>query len=412
MRGGDTSGLRAYNERLIMDALLRAGALSKAEIARETGLSGQAASVIVNKLLTEGLLVKRDKVRGQVGQPSTPIAPNPQGAFSLGVKIGRRSTEAILVNLLGEVIGSSSESYDAPLPERTISSAISQARRLMERAPASVRARVVGLGIAMPGEIYAWSKELGLAPGALDGWHGADVAGALAEATGLETSLHNDATAACAAEMICGRAIDRPSALYIYLGTFIGGGVVIDGKLYPGAQLNAGAVGSMPVGPSGGGAPPEQLIHSASVIKLERALSAAGIEPSLALTQDATEGARAVFKAWADAAIPDLSRGVVSALSIIDFQRVVIDGLLPPPWRDAMVDRLTAALDGFNRAGLAPTEITTGSIGPMARVLGAAVLPLHGRFSPDPGLLVRVSDSRKDGGALRDRRPGEVLQGT
>ena len=45
----------------------------------------------------------------------------------------------------------------------------------------------------------------------------------------------------------------------------------------------------------------------------------------------------------------------------------------------------------------------------MARVLGAAMLPLHGRFSPDPGLLVRVSDGRADGGALRERRPAEDL---
>ncbi|MEW5422976.1 ROK family transcriptional regulator [Amorphus sp. 3PC139-8] len=395
MRGGDTSGLRAYNERLIVSALIREGALSKAEIARETGLSGQAASVIVNRLLSEGLLVKREKIRGQVGQPSTPIAPNPQGAFSLGVKIGRRSTEAILVNLLGEVIGSSIEVYDAPLPDRTIPSAVTQAKRLLERSSGAVRSRVVGLGIAMPGEIYAWSEELGLAPGALDGWRGADVAGALETATGLETSLHNDATAACAAEMISGEAITTRSALYIYLGTFIGGGVVIDGKLYPGAQLNAGAIGSMPVGDRALGQPPNQLIHTASVVKLERALSAAGIDPSEALGSSCGKPeTTAIFEAWAEAAITDLSRAVVAALSIIDFETVVIDGLLPPPWRAHMADRLSAALGDFNRAGLAPTEIRTGSIGPMARVLGAAMLPLHDRFSPDTGLLVRLRRQR------------------
>ncbi|WP_083923444.1 ROK family transcriptional regulator [Amorphus coralli] len=395
MRGGDTSGLRAYNERLIMDALLRAGALSKAELARETGLSGQAASVIVNRLLEEGLLIKRDKIRGQIGQPSTPIAPNPDGAFSLGVKIGRRSTEAILVNLVGEVIEASVESYEAPLPDLTIGSAIRQAGRLLDNAAPETRSRVVGLGIAMPGEIYAWSKELGLEPGALDGWRNADVAGALEEATGLDTALQNDATAACAAEMISGAAITSPSALYIYLGTFIGGGIVIDGKLYPGAQWNAGAVGSMPVGDFRPGHQPEQLIHSASVIKLEHALADAGIDPSAALAGEAGDGATPLFEAWADAAIPDLSRAVVSALSIIDFETVVVDGLLPPPWRDAIAERLAGALAGFNRAGLAPTRVRTGSIGPMARVLGAAMLPLHERFSPDPGLLVRIA---ADGG--------------
>ncbi|AXS42212.1 ROK family transcriptional regulator [Breoghania sp. L-A4] len=236
MRGGDTTGLRAYNERLIMSALRRAGALSKAEIARETGLSGQAASVIVSRLVDDGLAVKLDKVRGQVGQPSTPIAPNSQGAFSLGVKIGRRSIEAILVNLHGDVVDTRGERYAAPFPAHTIATAIAQTSELLSQLDAAARRRVVGIGIAMPGELQEWASELDLAPGALDGWRDADVADALAKATGLPTSLHNDATAACAAEMIAGDAITSRSALYIYLGTFIGGGVVLDGKLYRGSS--------------------------------------------------------------------------------------------------------------------------------------------------------------------------------
>ncbi|KAA0595294.1 putative NBD/HSP70 family sugar kinase/biotin operon repressor [Azospirillum lipoferum] len=398
MRGGDTTGLRAYNERLVMHALLQAGMLSKAEIARETGLSGQAASVIVNRLLEDGLLVKLDKVRGQVGQPSTPIAPNPEGAYALGVKIGRRSVESILINLLGEELGASRVRYDAPLPEPTIATAIAQASGLLAHLSPAARARVVGLGIAMPDEIHAWSAELGLAPGALDGWRDADICGAFARETGLPVTLYNDAAAACAAEMIAGDAITSRSALYIYLGTFIGGGVVIDGRLYRGEQGNAGAIGSMPTGPTGPGTPPGQLIHSASVFLLERALEAAGIDPSAALSATLPDGAGekadAIFDAWAETACAELSRGVVSALSVIDFQEVVVDGFLPPSWRDRFTQRLSAAVGCFNRSGLKAAPVMAGSIGPMARVLGAAMLPLKARFSPDTDLLVRSGMAR------------------
>ncbi|MBK1838587.1 ROK family transcriptional regulator [Azospirillum sp. YIM B02556] len=398
MRGGDTTGLRAYNERLVMHALLQTGMLSKAEIARETGLSGQAASVIVNRLLEDGLLVKLDKVRGQVGQPSTPIAPNPDGAYALGVKIGRRSVEAILINLLGEELGASRVRYDAPLPEPTIATAITQAGGLLAHLSPAARSRVVGLGVAMPDEIHAWSAELGLAPGALDGWRDADIAGAFARATGLPVTLYNDAAAACAAEMIAGHAITSRSALYIYLGTFIGGGVVIDGRLYRGEQGNAGAIGSMPTMPAGPGAPPGQLIHSASVFLLERALEAAGIDPSAALSAALADGsgekADAIFDAWADTASAELSRAVVSALSVIDFQEVVVDGFLPPSWRDRFTQRLSEAVERFNRSGLKTAPVMAGSIGPMARVLGAAMLPLKARFSPDTDLLIRSGMAR------------------
>ncbi|CAO3402926.1 ROK family transcriptional regulator [Azospirillum palustre] len=398
MRGGDTTGLRAYNERLVMHALLQAGMLSKAEIARETGLSGQAASVIVNRLLEDGLLVKLDKVRGQVGQPSTPIAPNPDGAYALGVKIGRRSVEAILINLLGEELGASRVRYDAPLPEPTISTAIAQAVGLLAHLSPAARARVVGLGVAMPDEIHAWSAELGLAPGALDGWRDADIAGAFARETGLPVTLYNDAAAACAAEMIAGHAIVSRSALYIYLGTFIGGGVVIDGRLYRGEQGNAGAIGSMPTRPAVPGTPPGQLIHAASIFLLERELEAAGIDPTTALSAALADGsgerADAIFDSWAEAACAELSRAVVSALSVIDFQEVVVDGFLPPSWRDRFTQRLTAAVDRFNRSGLKSAPVMAGSIGPMARVLGAAMLPLKARFSPDTDLLVRSGMAR------------------
>ncbi|XEY15434.1 ROK family transcriptional regulator [Azospirillum sp. HJ39] len=394
MRGGDTTGLRAYNERLVMHALLQTGMLSKAEIARETGLSGQAASVIVNRLLEDGLLVKLDKVRGQVGQPSTPIAPNPDGAYSLGVKIGRRSVEAILINLLGEELGASRVRYDAPLPEPTIATAISQAAGLLRHLSPAARSRVVGLGVAMPDEIHAWSAELGLAAGALDGWRDADIAGAFARETGLPVTLYNDAAAACAAEMIAGHAITRRSALYIYLGTFIGGGVVIDGRLYRGEQGNAGAIGSMPTGLAAPGSPPGQLIHSVSIFLLERELAAGGIDPAAALADGSGETANAIFDAWTDTAVTDLSRAVVSALSVIDFQEVVVDGFLPPAWRDRFTQRLALSVEHYNRSGLKTATITAGSIGPMARVLGAAMLPLKGRFSPDTDLLVRSGMAR------------------
>lgn len=411
MRGGDTTGLRAYNERLVVHALLQGGTLSKAEIARETGLSGQAASVIVNRLVEDGLLVKLDKVRGQIGQPSTPIAPNPEGAFSLGVKIGRRSVEATLVNLLGEEMGSSRIRYDAPFPDKAIATAVSQAAGLLGHLSHAARERVVGLGVAMPDEIHAWAAELDLAPGALDGWRDADVTGILQRATGLPVSVYNDAAAACAAEMIAGNAIATRSALYIYLGTFVGGGVVIDGRLHLGEQRNAGAIGSMPTGRAAADGPPQQLIHAASIFLLERALAARGINSSEALADGAGEAANAVFDLWAGPAVAELARAVVSALAVIDFQTVVVDGLLPPPWRECVTARLIRAVEGFNRSGLTAARIAVGSIGPNARVLGAALLPLKARFSPDTDLLVRSGAAKdgvaKDGAAIAAaRRPG------
>ena len=391
MRGGDTTGLRAYNERLMITAIRQAGALSKAEIARTTGLSGQAATVIVNSLLDEGLLVKRDKVRGRVGKPFTPIALNPEGAYSIGVKIGRRSLDVLLVDFGGAVVASRSTPYPAPLPAETMELATCTAVELMGSLKRGLRARIVGLGVAMPWVLHEWSDVLGLEREAIAAWREIDVAAELELATGLSVSVYNDATAACAAEMIAGDRIVRSSALYIYLGTFVGGGVVMGGHLYRGEQLNAGALGSMPMVERGGDGRPHQLIHEASIIDLERALIAAGFDLSEMFNPHGTPDVDDVFDAWMRRAVEGLSRAVVSAMSVVDFDEVVIDGLLRPDWRRRVVDGVTSAYGRFDCTGLSPIEIAAGSIGPQARVLGAALLPLIGRFSPDTDLLVKTA---------------------
>ena len=391
MRGGDSIGIRAYNERLMITAIRQAGALSKAEIARTTGLSGQAATVIVNALIEEGLLVKLERVRGHVGKPFTPIALNRQGAYSIGVKIGRRSLEAILVDFHGKVVASRTERYDAPLPDPTMNAAIDASMELIDFVEPKLRQRIVGLGVAIPWDLHEWSDVLGLQPAALEDWQKIDVADQLEGSTGLTVSLFNDATAACAAEMIAGDRIHQRSALYFFLGTFVGGGVVIDGRLYRGEQINAGAVGSMPMTGNNSDGQPNQLIHLASVIELERTLVAAGFDVSDMFKFSPDENAELIFNKWMQRTVPTLSHAIVSATSVIDFQEVVLDGLLCPAWRQKIVDAISDECAKFNHAGLSPFEIAIGSIGPSARVLGAGLMPLIRRFSPDTDLLVKTA---------------------
>ena len=85
--GADQTGVRVYNERLILSLMRRRGHLSKIEAARQTGLSVQTASAIMNHLQADGLLKRETPQRGRVGQPTVPFSLDPEGAFSLGLKI-------------------------------------------------------------------------------------------------------------------------------------------------------------------------------------------------------------------------------------------------------------------------------------------------------------------------------------
>ncbi len=112
--------MRDQNERLVLSLVRQNGSLAKTDIARMTRLSAQTVSVIMRELEDEGLLLRQAPVRGKVGQPSIPMALNPDGAYFIGLKIGRRSAELVLIDFLGNVRAMLQNSYRYPAPRETV----------------------------------------------------------------------------------------------------------------------------------------------------------------------------------------------------------------------------------------------------------------------------------------------------
>ena len=104
MRGSNHVGMRQFNERTVLQAIRHHGAIPKADLARLTQLSTQTVAIIVGRLLDDGLLLKQDRVRGKIGQPSVPLSLNPQGAFSVGIQVGRRNLELLLADFTGQPV--------------------------------------------------------------------------------------------------------------------------------------------------------------------------------------------------------------------------------------------------------------------------------------------------------------------
>ncbi len=114
--GANQAGVRLYNERLLLSLVRRFGPLSKIEVARLTGLSVQSTSAIMNRLQAEGLLKREAPLRGRVGQPTIPMSVDPEGAYSLGLKIGRRSCDLVLVDFRGAICQRAYRAYSFPTP--------------------------------------------------------------------------------------------------------------------------------------------------------------------------------------------------------------------------------------------------------------------------------------------------------
>lgn len=386
-RGSNPTRVRAWNERLVLGLIRRLGPLPKAEIARLTGLSAQTVSVIVRQLERDGLLVRRPRLRGRIGQPSVPFALAPGGAFSLGFKIGRRSADLVLMDFSGRVLATRRSTYAWPRWPQLREFAVHGLEGLAAELDPAARARIVGLGVAMPFEIWNWPEETGAPAAELAHWREVDVAAELAERLPWAVCLCNDATAACGAELVFGGGGRWRDSIYFHIGAFIGGGVVMGGSLLVGARGNAGALGSMPVPLARGGT--TQLIRRASLYLLEHAVRAAGLDPSrIWLTPEEWDEGLPLVDRWLEDAADALACAVAAACAVIDFEAAIVDGAMPPALRRALVERTRRRFETLDRQGLSPVVIEEGRIGAFARAIGGATLPLLANFAPDREVLL------------------------
>ena len=378
-RGTNQSGMRDQNERLVLSLVRQHGSLAKTDIARMTRLSAQTVSVIMRKLEDDGLLIRHAPQRGKVGQPSIPMSLDPEGAYFIGLKIGRRSSELVLIDFVGAVRGMLQNSYPYPVPGDILDFVNAGVDRLRAGLSESQRKRIAGLGIAMPFELWNWADAAGAPREVMEQWRHRDMRAEIQDCCDVPVYLQNDATAACGAELVFGGTASLRDFIYFYIGAFAGGGIVLSGRLYSGPTGNAGALGSMPV--PGPGGRPTQLIDIASLATLEKNLSAVGRDATYLWTSpERWDHDGPEFDTWFEAAGEALAYAIVAATSVIDFEAALIDGWMPVAARARLVASVRKAVAAIDAEGLRIPSVREGKVGMHARALGAASLPLSERF--------------------------------
>jgi predicted NBD/HSP70 family sugar kinase len=394
-RGSNQSGMSQFNERVVLQAVRLNGGMPKADLARLTRLSTQTVSVIINRLLAQGLVRKGEPQRGKVGQPSVPILLDPDGAFFIGVKIGRRSVELLLIDFTGAVRARSRVGYRYPEPERLFIQIGEEMEALRARLAPHQAARLGGIGVAAPLGLGGWQALLGGTLQQAERWEQIDIRAEVQALSALPVAFAKDTMAACMAELVAGRGRSIRSFLYIFVGTFIGGGLVLDSSVHTGLNGNAGALGSLPLGVADGGAgtpaAPGQLLSAASLFTLEQRYTKAGLDDTAAYDERALQAPwLAHTEAWLEDAARAVALAVSSANCVLDLDQVVLDSSGHPVLLARLLDASVRALQHYSWEGVRRPALLSGAIGADARAIGAALLPLHAHFAPDRELFLKL----------------------
>ena len=379
-KGSNQIAVRSHNERLILQLIRDHGTLTKAELTRSTGLSANASSVIFRSLEEEELIIRGEAIRGRIGQPSIPFRINPNARHYVTLRIGRRSLELAVVDFVGTIKSCTRNSLPFPTPKVTLEFLKSELSGVLRSAKKSRKA-IHGMAVAMPYELWSWTEDFGAPTEQMETWRTFDVAKEVGEFVPWEVKIENDATSACRAELVFGSHALKQDWVYFYVGTFIGGGIVLNGSVFPGRRGNAGGFGPMRVPSQAGG---DRLVDHASLIVLEKAIAEQGGDPVTLYNKETDWGQfEPLVENWINRAARNLAHAAVSALSVMDFEAVVIDGAFPENVKGRLVEAVQEQLEQTDLQGVMMPELEAGQIGWSARTIGAAAALISAEYSID-----------------------------
>jgi predicted NBD/HSP70 family sugar kinase len=373
---------RGHQRRLIVDALWRVDAASRADLAGMIGLSPQMVTLLVEELIAEGLVREVGRRPSARGQPPIDLALDPEGGFAIGVQVEHGRLNAVLADLKGRICAEASDPCATGSPGEALPHLEALVERIIAHAQID-RQRLLGAGIVIPGP-FGDVENVERDPLAMPAWSRSAFRESFANALAMPVFIGNDATAAAVGEHLDGAARDLRHFVYLYLGEGVGAGLFVEGHPATGAFGNAGEIGRMLVPDPDRAGTAAELEAVASLDALRRLIRKAGA--------DASGDAEALFAAnpdvaevWRMRAAAALRVAVANIENLLDPDAIVLGGPLPSPELGlllARIEPLPSSVSG--RAGRRHPRLLLGRAGRIASALGGATLPLFHALTPQP----------------------------
>ncbi len=369
--------LRAHNAGVVLRAAWTAERISRADLARQTGLSRATISDIVAEFVSGGLLADTEDSAPRSssgGRPPTIVRFVDDCRQILGIELGASHVAVVRTDLRGRVLARAGVEVDtAASPAATLTTMVDLARTACDDAPEGA---LIGVGLALPTPLRH-GEGARLSPRLFPRWDGVDVAEPLALALGVPVYADNDANLGALGEHWWGAGRGVGDLAYIKVATGVGAGVLIGGEIYRGARGIAGEIGHTSIDPAGprcrcGLTGCLEAFVGTSYL-LERAERVASQRPaSVAALIDAARTGDPVARAVVEDAGRHLGVAVANLLNLVNPARVVLGGRLTDvgaPLLDALQESVHAralwsSVDGY--------DVVLGTLGDDAVAIGAA----------------------------------------
>jgi N-acetylglucosamine repressor len=241
----DRPSTRNITSQLVLRAIYDRGPISRAELARITGLTAPTISEITSGHLVDGLVEEVGLGPSTGGKRPTLLQMVDDSRHLIGLDLARGDFLGAIMNLRGEIL----KKITLPLEGRTGTAALELVYQLVERLLAEANRPVLGIGIGAPGLVDAGR---GVVLNAVNvGWHDLPLTDLLSQRTSLPVYATNDCHTAALAEHLFGGGQESETLVVVNVGYGVGAGMVIKGQLLPGNPFGAGEIGHLVVDPGG-----------------------------------------------------------------------------------------------------------------------------------------------------------------
>jgi predicted NBD/HSP70 family sugar kinase len=237
-----STAIRERNVRSVLDALRERRPASRADIALTTGLSKPTVGGALRSLESAGLVREYGRTTGRRGPAASLYDFVPDAVLVLGIDVGARYVRALLCDLDGDPV----EEVTLQLARAHAGDVLESVREIASRiGPLMERTELAVVG--SPGVVDPATGRISAAPN-IEGWDGVLAEHVLAEAMDLPVSVENDVNLAALGEQRAGAGRGVESFAYLNIGSGLGAGLILHGRLHRGARGAAGEVGFLPAG--------------------------------------------------------------------------------------------------------------------------------------------------------------------
>jgi predicted NBD/HSP70 family sugar kinase len=230
----------------VLELVRRRGPLSRAQVARESGLSKPTVSVTLVGLERAGLVRDVGRSSGGRGPSAVLYELNPLAGWVAGIDVGREYIRAAVADITGTVVAR----HDERARVRSATTLIGQIGEIAHAlaGEAGIRWRqVTHATVGSPGVFDPERGMVSMAPN-LPGWGRHGLVEAVRDELGIPVTFDNDVNLAAIGERWRGHGRGARDFVYLWVGTGVGMGLVMGGELYRGSRGAAGEIGYLPIG--------------------------------------------------------------------------------------------------------------------------------------------------------------------